>query len=142
MTFPVEKRKLPFCKELRDGTNLFVLLSKFVLSVFLAKSSLKLLFEELKDYQVTLHNGIHGQRSFTLDTCKDLTFEDVAEGSFIHLEYNIQDKFNNASLLNFVNLFGKHVMKPNGDTEDANEFLQVKRDGTRELVILYVDDAK
>ena len=104
---------------------------------FLAKNPISSLFSQLQDYKILFDNG---KKLFTADTCGDLTFEDIAVGvNFLEVEYKLQDKFKNSSVLNFVNLFGENVKKTNGEKECSSVFL---RDPEREIVTIYVDQLK
>ena len=95
------------------------------------------MFLQLQDYKILFDNG---NKVFTVDTCEDKTFEDIAGGAnFLQVEYKLQDKFKNSSILNFVNLFGENVKKTNGEKECSSVFL---RDPEREIVTIYVDQLK
>ena len=108
-----------------------------MLRYFLSKNPISTLFTQLRDYKVSFDNG---KTFFTVDSCGDMTFEDIADGvNFVQVEYKIQDKFKNASMLNFVNLFGESVKKTNDENEPSSVFL---RDPERELITIYVDQLK
>ena len=109
----------------------------FILRHFLSKNPISSLFTQLQDYKVSFNNG---NTFFTVDSCGDKTFEDIADGvNFVQVEYRLQDKFKNASMLNFVNLFGEKVKKTNDQNELSSVFL---RDPERELITIYVDQLK
>ena len=103
---------------------------------FLAKSPILELFEDLTDFQATLNGA---SKPYTFESCKDLTFAEVSESNHLLVEYKIQDKFKNASLLNFVNIFGEKVVKKGGEEELSSIFL---RETDKEVKTIYVDEMK
>ena len=108
------------------------------LSHFLATHSVRRLFDQLKDYKAIISTN-NGTIVLTLDTCEDETFADIAESSHLSVTYKLQDKFKNAALLNFVNIFGETVIKRNGEKEQSSTFL---RDTEKEVKTIYVDRMK
>ena len=109
------------------------------MSHFLATHPVRRLFDQLKDYKAIISNSNNGTLVLTLDTCKDETFADIAESSHLSVTYKLQDKFKNAALLNFVNIFGENVVKRNGEKEFSSIFL---RDTKKEVKTIYVDRMK
>ena len=108
------------------------------MSHFLATSSIRRLFDQLKDYKAIINN-INGAFVLTEDSCENKIFADIAERNHVAVVYELQDKFKNSSLLNFVNIFGETVVKRKSQEESSSTFL---RNTAKEVKTIYVDRMK
>ena len=75
----------------------------------------------------------------TVDSCGELTFADISQGSEVLVEFRLQEKFKNSSLLNFVNIFGDTLLTKHEEEKSSATFL---RDTNRTIKTIYVDRMK
>ena len=108
----------------------------FYMRYFLPSNPISRLFDHFQDYKALIGNG---SRVFTRETCGNETFSDFAELNQVKVKYELKEKFKNAALLNFVNIFGDKVIKKTGDAEPSSFFL---RNIDREVKTIYVDRMK
>ena len=103
---------------------------------FLQNNSIRKLFDQVKDYQAVFNGR---SKVYTIETCDELTFADVAEANMLSVTFKIQDKFKNAALMHFINIFGETVIKESGEEELSSTFL---READKEVKMIYVDAMK